>query len=302
MQTISVVIPCHNAAPYLERSIGSVLNQSLPVKEIICIDDGSSDETLAVLKEMRRASPDKIEVISQQHTGSASARNVGLGRSTGSYIQFLDADDVVLPGKIEQQLSLCSENNGNADIVAGAFLLIPRKGLTMYVCPKFQDPWANLMISGLGVTSSNLWKRQAILDVGGWNEKQSASQEYELMFRMMQNNVSVLLSHAPLTEKYQVEGSIQSIGEPGERRKNAILAFIQLRRSISRYLDSQEILNDEILDEYRYLMHQKLVSISVYDQELAHEIHQQEIPADYRLPASDGLGVLAWDDLVGINK
>ncbi len=302
MGTVSVVIPFHNASPYLERAIHSVQDQTLQAHQILCIDDGSTDDSLAVLERLQGASNDRIEILSQRHSGSAVARNLGLSRSTGEHIQFLDADDVLMPRKIEHQLSLFEESGGKADVVAGSFLDISRSRLPLFVGPKYQDPWANLITTGLGTTSANLWRRQAVLDMGGWNERQSASQEYELMFRLMRRNPIVLLSHEPLTEKYQVDGSIQSVGQTGERRRSAILSYILLRRSIAEYLDSQGMLGEHLRRLYREVLHFKLRDLSVLDYDLAYEIHQQEIPKDFRLPATDGMGIAAREDFLFFSK
>lgn len=100
--TISVVIPCCNAEPFIEETIRSVINQTLLPQEIIVIDDGSSDETAA-----RAASLDPIiRVISQLNQGVSIARNRGFEEAKGDWIAFLDADDLWEPQKLEAQVKL----------------------------------------------------------------------------------------------------------------------------------------------------------------------------------------------------
>lgn len=89
---VSIIMPVYNAEKYLKNSIHSLLNQTYKKLEIICINDGSTDNSLNILKHI--AENDKrVIVIDQKNAGPARARNVGLDRATGKYISFVDADD-----------------------------------------------------------------------------------------------------------------------------------------------------------------------------------------------------------------
>ena len=96
---ISVVIPVYNKAKYLDRCIQSVLNQTIKPGEIIVVDDGSTDESLEILK-INYAQ--KIKLITQDNSGESVARNNGVGLSKNSYVAFLDADDEWAPEFIEK--------------------------------------------------------------------------------------------------------------------------------------------------------------------------------------------------------
>jgi glycosyltransferase involved in cell wall biosynthesis len=87
---VSVVMPCYNAASYLPGSVGSVLAQSYVQWELVAVDDGSIDGTLAWL---RTQSDPRIHILSQSNQGVSAARNAGLARARGRYVAFLDADD-----------------------------------------------------------------------------------------------------------------------------------------------------------------------------------------------------------------
>lgn len=87
---VSVIIPCYNHAAYLPESLGSVLSQTVPLHEVIVIDDGSSDGSA----EIAGAFAPSVTVVSQPNSGIAAARNAGLQLARGDYIAFLDADDV----------------------------------------------------------------------------------------------------------------------------------------------------------------------------------------------------------------
>jgi glycosyltransferase involved in cell wall biosynthesis len=96
---VSAVIINHNYGRYLGKCIDSVLAQTYPRVETIVVDDGSADDSLAVL----RSYSNRLTVISQSNKGPSAARNAGIARSTGEWIAFLDADDLWMPEKIREQ-------------------------------------------------------------------------------------------------------------------------------------------------------------------------------------------------------
>jgi glycosyltransferase involved in cell wall biosynthesis len=99
---VSVLIPAFNAQKFIAGTLASALAQTWPRTEIIVVDDGSTDQTLATAK---RAAPEHVKIVSQEHQGAAAARNHALRLSQGEYVQWLDADDLLAPDKIERQLS-----------------------------------------------------------------------------------------------------------------------------------------------------------------------------------------------------
>lgn len=89
---VSVVIPVYNVAPYLRQCLDSVVNQTLRDVEIICVDDGSTDGSSAILAEYAAKDP-RVKVISREHTNAGAARNAGMSVATGEYLGFVDSDD-----------------------------------------------------------------------------------------------------------------------------------------------------------------------------------------------------------------
>lgn len=230
--TASVVIPCHNAASTVERAVLSALAQTRRPAQIVCVDDGSDDDTLAVLHRLARAEPGRVEVVAQPRAGACAARNHGLRLVTAPYVQFLDADDWLHPEKLAHQLGLV-EGHGTRppDIVAGSFTRERLDGAPVLRTTHLGDPWAALAWVRLGITSANLFRRRAVLRVGGWNEAWASSQEYELMFRMLRRGVTVAFDPFPLTVLYQQAGSIT------QRAPEAnVVRRIRLGAMILRYL------------------------------------------------------------------
>ena len=92
MPLVSVIIPCYNVEKYVMQCIKSVTNQTFSNLEIICINDGSTDNTLSVLQNTSQGDK-RITIINQENSGVSAARNVGLSTITGDFVMFLDADD-----------------------------------------------------------------------------------------------------------------------------------------------------------------------------------------------------------------
>jgi glycosyltransferase involved in cell wall biosynthesis len=102
---VSVIIPTFNRAAFIERCVNSVINQTYPSIEIIVIDDGSTDQTVDILKQFP-----KVKVIFQENLGVSCARNIGIKNSNGEFVALLDSDDEWLPEKIAKQINLLNKN------------------------------------------------------------------------------------------------------------------------------------------------------------------------------------------------
>lgn len=98
---ISVIVPVYNTAPWLRRCLDSLLNQTYRELEIICVNDGSTDNSAEILEEYA-AKDQRIVVIHQENAGVSAARNVALREARGAYVAFLDSDDSVFPDTYEK--------------------------------------------------------------------------------------------------------------------------------------------------------------------------------------------------------
>lgn len=97
---ISVIIPVYNTAEYLSRCLDSILNNTYRNLEVICVNDGSTDHSAAIIKQYS-AADDRIIAVDQANAGISAARNTGLDRATGDFIAFIDSDDWVHPQYFE---------------------------------------------------------------------------------------------------------------------------------------------------------------------------------------------------------
>jgi|SRR5580704_1265858 peptidoglycan/xylan/chitin deacetylase (PgdA/CDA1 family) len=119
---VSILIPAYNAQEWISDTLRSALAQTWERKEVIVVDDGSTDKTLTVA---RRFESEGVRIVSQKNQGAAAARNTALSLSQGSYIQWLDADDLLAPDKIACQmavLGLCRSKRTLLSSTFGKFL------------------------------------------------------------------------------------------------------------------------------------------------------------------------------------
>ncbi len=128
MTKLSIIVPVYNVEKYLPKCLGSLIKQTLKDIEIICVNDGSMDNSLAILKEF--ASKDsRIKIIDNQHQGVAKTRNTGIEQSTGEYIGFVDSDDYIDIDFFEKLYNSATKSNSD---IAIASILKHKKFFNIY--------------------------------------------------------------------------------------------------------------------------------------------------------------------------
>ena len=119
MDKISIIIPCFNAEKYIDKCIETIVNQTYSNIEIIIINDGSSDSSFdKIIKWKKR--DNRIILINKENEGVSNSRNIGIERSTGKYIMFVDADDFLNVDSVELMYKKIKEQN--ADVVRGKYI------------------------------------------------------------------------------------------------------------------------------------------------------------------------------------
>lgn len=114
---VSIIIPIYNTEKYIYECLNSLINQSYSHIEIIVVDDGSTDNSLCLLKELSDKD-NRLKVFSQPNQGVSAARNLALSKATGTYVMFVDADDWIDPHTIEK----CLQAIGDADVCFFAYV------------------------------------------------------------------------------------------------------------------------------------------------------------------------------------
>ncbi len=166
---VSVVVPVHNAERFVEEAIGSVFAQTLPAEqiEIVAVDDGSTDDSLAVLRRLAGEHP-RMRVLTQPGSGSAAApRNAGIEAATGTYLFFLDADDLLTPHALEKLVE--AADLVGADVAFGRLKGIGGRGVatSMFAHSTLDaDMVRNHLVRALGPTK--MFRREHVLSLDHW--------------------------------------------------------------------------------------------------------------------------------------
>lgn len=180
---ISVIIPCRNMGKFLGQAIESVLAQTVPVLEIIVIDDKSTDETLAVLASYEG----RVQIIHGHGRGSALARNMGILAARGDYIAFMDADDLWMPSKIERQIALLRDDQGFifTDYYRSDDPLQPGEPvLSTYSAVAEGDVFSNLLRENFVSTTSVLVRKSVLASSGIFKSALIGGQDFDLWLRL----------------------------------------------------------------------------------------------------------------------
>ena len=176
---VSVIIPNYNYESYLEQCIESVISQSHHEIEIIVVDDGSTDNSVELLKQYR----DRIRLIESKNQGAPSARNLGMYSAKGDLYAFLDADDYWHPLKIEMQLSFLKETN--SDLVYCGMTEIGVKTSSSIIAKEGIDiDWFHKSPGSTPFAPSTaLLTKELAARVGGWNTSLTSPAEDFDFFR-----------------------------------------------------------------------------------------------------------------------
>jgi glycosyltransferase involved in cell wall biosynthesis len=169
---VSTIIPVHNRAAALREAVESVLAQNWRPIEVLIVDDGSTDDTPAVAAQLASTHPDVVRVVSRANGGPGAARETGRLAARGEFIQYLDSDDVLLPGKFKAQISALRAQP-DAGAAYGITLLrdasgrradTPHKGTGRQVDAMFPE----FLVSRWWDTSTPLYRRGVIDAAGPW--------------------------------------------------------------------------------------------------------------------------------------
>ena len=117
-RNVSILIPAYNAEKWIAQTIESAVSQTWPDKEIIIVDDGCRDRTFRIAKKYESKG---VKIVSQENQGASAARNTALQNAQGDFIQWLDADDLLAPNKIEEQMKYADEGPSSLKLLSGPY-------------------------------------------------------------------------------------------------------------------------------------------------------------------------------------
>lgn len=316
--SISVVIPAFNCASYISRSLNSVLEQCVSELEIIVVNDGSTDDTAAVLA----GYADRIRVVDQENQGVAAARNRGLELATGDWIAFLDADDVWHQHKLSLQLRVAQRFSDAVLVFTGFRMvdardrcLVPDAIKSYYgvfgrqgvgwsdifqqsdfvdedTPAYFGDCFQTLFQGNFIKTSTVLVRREALDKVGPFRCDLSTEEDYDLWLRLGLAMPVAYLDSAQVDARRRPD-QLTCLG-------NASLVAENAGRVISLVADAaaerlgQAVVNKRLAEIYRNLARVRLLA---GDHGLARRAARDSLR--YASPGPALLGMMAWSWLPG---
>ncbi len=188
---VSVVVPLFNGQRFIGQALASVFSQTMPAHEVIVVDDGSTDDGLAVVMHFAQTHP--VKIVRQQNAGQSAARNAGIAQSTGALVALLDQDDVWYPHHLEDlakpfaavQPASLGWVYSNLDEIDESGRLVARQVLDQTRCahPKV-DLFGCLRHDMFILPSASLLLRQAFDAVGGFDERLSGYEDDDLFVRL----------------------------------------------------------------------------------------------------------------------
>jgi glycosyltransferase involved in cell wall biosynthesis len=184
---ISVIIPTYNSAPYLPEALDSVLAQTYTPIEVLVIDDGSTDNTTAIMARYG----DQAVFIRQARSGPSGARNKGIAEAKGAYIAFLDADDTWLPSKLKKQLMALQQDPEAALVYSRSVDFQNRTGKEIGVYPRKMHSgmlFDLLLTAPLFGLPSVIIKTRILKELGGFDEGLTTAEDTHLYLRIARNH------------------------------------------------------------------------------------------------------------------
>ena len=179
MKTVSIIIPCYNSEKHISNAIESAIGQNYDNKEVIVVDDGSSDKSLLIIKKFAKY----IQYTSIKNSGACFARNLGAQISKGEYLQFLDADDMLTFDCVAEKIEVSQNKNR---LVCSRVEPMFGANRDRMSCSWFEKSYSlpMLILQGGPPTSAPLHHRDLFIRVGGFKTGLPCAQEYDLHLRL----------------------------------------------------------------------------------------------------------------------
>lgn len=182
---VSVIVPIYNRENLVGRTLDSILSQTYPNIEVIAVNDGSTDGSLAILKKYAENHPEKIVIVDQLNAGQVCARNNGIKHARGEYIAFLDSDDTWDPQKLTKQLPLFK---GNVGLVYCGIHEVGQNGNVLKTVPCEHGLRGNIyqqLLIKNRMTGGTVVVSKRALEVAGWfDESFQAAENWDLWIRI----------------------------------------------------------------------------------------------------------------------
>jgi glycosyltransferase involved in cell wall biosynthesis len=239
---VSILIPAYNAEAWISETLRCAIAQTWPNKEIIVVDDGSKDQTLAVARQFES---DLVKVFTHKNQGAAATRNAAFSLSKGDYIQYLDADDLMSPNKVASQIETLGSSTDKRLLLSGSW----GQFLYRYHRARFVPSalWADLspvewLVQKMGLnlymqTASWLTSRELVETAGPWDTRLLGDDDGEFFCRVLLASHGVrFVPEAKVYYRASGAGSLSYIGN-SDKKREAQMTSMKLHISYLRSLE-----------------------------------------------------------------
>ncbi|MGD1938978.1 MAG: glycosyltransferase family 2 protein [Cyanophyceae cyanobacterium] len=244
----SCVIPCYNAARWLPETLDSIAQQTYPVHEIVVTDDGSTDDSVAILEAARDGGL-PIHILKGGGLGPAGARNLAIEKCTGDWVAFLDADDWWRPDHLQRIYDLVSPTDDVVYLAAAEHFSINVNRIVSRSDAPFKEPksgmnhfkyWQLYKDHGILELSSMAVKRSRLVEGGGFDPAMRGAEDLELMMRMV---VDHTWSYDPTPSSVYRCNNPESHSRKGTTNADCLVANLRTLIKLQKeyHIDSGEI-------------------------------------------------------------
>jgi glycosyltransferase involved in cell wall biosynthesis len=207
---VSVVVPLFNKQNYIEQTLRSVMNQTYKNLECLIVDDGSTDNSVAIARKFIEDNQLPWSLYLQSNSGQTKARNHGIRESNGEFIAFLDSDDLWAPNKLELQVKAIEENNKSVLVLSAYAIFSEEVSISRVVrhrsSKKMNSQWMDLRGFGGGLESLGLVRREVLGKIGLFDEQLSSSSGLDLSLRLEKIGDITLLKEIGLYYRFAAGG------------------------------------------------------------------------------------------------
>lgn len=211
---ISVIVPCYNVAPYIERCVASLIRQTYQNLEIILVNDGSTDNTREICERLKETDS-RIKVVQKENGGLSDARNVGIEAAAGEFYSFIDGDDFIESDTYEALIAEMKDSS--VSMVAGGFIVTDIQGnKTVSVCPKRmylskEEAFVDLFGRKRYISQSScnkLFRKELFQNIR--YKKGIFNEDMEILPRLLDVSDHVVILNKPIYHYIKKPGSITS--------------------------------------------------------------------------------------------
>lgn len=276
MPKVSVILPVYNAEKYLHKCLDSVVGQTLEDIEIICVDDGSSDSSLQILKEYAEKDS-RVKVIAQANGGAGAARNNGLRSATGDYLSFLDSDDFFEPDMLELAYNAAEQytadfvvfNSDQYHMDKDAFVEVPwvlrKADIPPYMPFSYRQLTDNVFKTFVGWAWDKLYRRSFVEQHNIWFQEQRTSNDLLFVFTALLVAKRIAIVDKVLA--HQRRGGSESLSVTREKSWHC---FYDALNALKQRMDDEDIFWELEKDYINYALHFSLWHLN----SLAEPTHQ----------------------------